>query len=222
MNKKRSGPVILANEDNWSWGTDPKTHRLFVFLLQNATPVARPYRDAILRRGDVYATVLQLAEETGLSAREVRTALSHMLISGDIESIRYGRNRVIHITRYDWYVSPSDQEEQHLPESVHSVDSHNPADANADSGDPDDVTPALALMIKSDAWKTQNGRFIPYPANWLNDRRWEDDPAEADRRFISNSVLPIQSYRQRDYSEQIESDEEMFERLKRGCGIRTA
>ncbi len=27
----------------------------------------------------------------------------------------------------------------------------------------------------SDEWQKQNGQFIPYPASYLNDRRWEDE-----------------------------------------------
>lgn len=27
----------------------------------------------------------------------------------------------------------------------------------------------------SDDWKRQNGRYVPYPATWLNGRRWEDE-----------------------------------------------
>lgn len=46
-----------------------------------------------------------------------------------------------------------------------------------------DPDPALAheicrrLLIQrcSDQWSEQNGRFIPYPQNWLSGRHWEDE-----------------------------------------------
>ena len=28
-------------------------------------------------------------------------------------------------------------------------------------------------------WLTDGGRFIPHPATWLNQGRWEDEPLEA-------------------------------------------
>lgn len=38
---------------------------------------------------------------------------------------------------------------------------------------------AIAVKRKSDDWTRENGRFIPYPATWLNQRRWEDEPPDA-------------------------------------------
>ena len=34
---------------------------------------------------------------------------------------------------------------------------------------------ALNSQMKSDAWTRDGGRFIPYPATWLNGARWEDE-----------------------------------------------
>lgn len=34
---------------------------------------------------------------------------------------------------------------------------------------------ALARHRQQDAWLRDNGQFIPLPASWLNDRRWEDE-----------------------------------------------
>lgn len=31
---------------------------------------------------------------------------------------------------------------------------------------------------KTEQWKQQNGRFIPHPSTWLNQRRWEDEIQE--------------------------------------------
>lgn len=34
---------------------------------------------------------------------------------------------------------------------------------------------AITWMRTSDAWKKDGGKYIPLPATWLNDRRWEDE-----------------------------------------------
>ena len=34
----------------------------------------------------------------------------------------------------------------------------------------------LARQKRSEDWTREGGRFIPYPATWLNGRRWEDEP----------------------------------------------
>lgn len=33
---------------------------------------------------------------------------------------------------------------------------------------------ALKAQLESPDWKKENGRYIPYPATWLNDARWTD------------------------------------------------
>lgn len=34
---------------------------------------------------------------------------------------------------------------------------------------------AIEKQKQSDDWKRENGKFIPYPATWINGKRWEDD-----------------------------------------------
>ena len=36
---------------------------------------------------------------------------------------------------------------------------------------------ALGRQLSCEQWHQENGRFIPLPATWLNQRRWEDEPA---------------------------------------------
>lgn len=48
--------------------------------------------------------------------------------------------------------------------------------------DPDmELCRAMSAALKRDrnswAWRKQSGEFIPYPATWLNGRRWEDEPS---------------------------------------------
>lgn len=37
------------------------------------------------------------------------------------------------------------------------------------------INAALELQKRSPQWQRDNGQYIPYPATWLNGRRWEDD-----------------------------------------------
>jgi hypothetical protein len=38
-----------------------------------------------------------------------------------------------------------------------------------------EVLTALEVQKQSDQWQKDNGKFIPHPATWLNQRRWEDE-----------------------------------------------
>lgn len=54
-------------------------------------------------------------------------------------------------------------------------------------------------------WKDDGGRFIPYPASWLNGKRWEDEITERPVRETKTVKLPAQNYEQRDYSDEQEA-----------------
>lgn len=38
---------------------------------------------------------------------------------------------------------------------------------------------ALEQQKESDQWQRDGGRYIPYPATWLSQNRWEDSPSDA-------------------------------------------
>ena len=38
---------------------------------------------------------------------------------------------------------------------------------------------AVSAQSESDQWRKDGGQFIPNPATWLNQSRWEDDPGDA-------------------------------------------
>ena len=40
---------------------------------------------------------------------------------------------------------------------------------------------------QTDQWQNNNGQFIPYPATWLNQRRWEDEIEYASAAGIPES-----------------------------------
>ena len=39
-----------------------------------------------------------------------------------------------------------------------------------------EIIRAIHLSVCSEGWTTDNGRFIPHPATWLNQGRWDDKP----------------------------------------------
>ena len=64
---------------------------------------------------------------------------------------------------------------------------------------------AITKAKNSAQWQEENGRFIPNPATWLNQKRWEDDPGSL---MTGGKTVSAQKYVQRDYDEQ-----ELEERL---------
>ena len=39
----------------------------------------------------------------------------------------------------------------------------------------DEIVTTIEAWSKADDWTKDNGQFIPYPASWINSRRWEDE-----------------------------------------------
>jgi hypothetical protein len=45
---------------------------------------------------------------------------------------------------------------------------------------------ALAWQKDSEQWHRDGGQYIPYPATWLNQKRWEDEPTVVKPLFAHN------------------------------------
>lgn len=54
-----------------------------------------------------------------------------------------------------------------------------------------EILKALEWQIKSEQWTEENGRFIPNPATYLNQRRWEDEKQEKVMSDREKRVLGI-------------------------------
>ena len=80
--------------------------------------------------------------------------------------------------------------------------------------DPDEETlqkmlTAIEKSKRSEQWTKDNGQFIPHPATWLHQRRWEDDIPSARVK-----TLPVHDYEQRDYtSVQTDLEEQQRQRI---------
>ena len=70
---------------------------------------------------------------------------------------------------------------------------------------------AIGKQKNSEQWTKDGGQFIPYPATWINERRWEDDwKPQAGPKL---QTVRAQEYEQRDYQEEHERPEDMLARL---------
>ena len=51
------------------------------------------------------------------------------------------------------------------------------------------ILTALEVQAQSADWLKDGGKFIPYPATWLNGRRWDDEPT-----VMQNAVMPSNQF----------------------------
>lgn len=87
----------------WEWYRDINTCRLFLHLLLTANYRPEQWKGIEIQRGQRVVTLLKLTEETGLTEREVRTAMEHLKATGEVTSRSTPKYTVLTIKNYDRY-----------------------------------------------------------------------------------------------------------------------
>lgn len=88
---------------NWRWYHDVNTFKLFFHLIITANYEPKPFENITVQRGQRIASYGTLAEETGLSVRNVRTAIRHLILTGEVTSKSTNKYSVFTIVNYDLY-----------------------------------------------------------------------------------------------------------------------
>lgn len=92
---------------NWEWYTDVNTKVLFLHCLLKANWKPGDWKGIHYERGQFITSLNTLAAECGLSVKMVRTALEHLISTGEIVSQRQDKGttkcRIITVINYDDY-----------------------------------------------------------------------------------------------------------------------
>lgn len=93
----------------WEWWHDIKTFRLFMYFLVAAEWRDCTYKGEEIKRGSLLSTLPKIASETGLSIKEVRTALNHLKRTGEVAVKTTNKYSVITVNNYNTYQSEGSQ-----------------------------------------------------------------------------------------------------------------
>jgi hypothetical protein len=88
---------------NWEWYTDVNTKVLFLHCLLKANWKDGSWRGYKYKRGQFITSLPSLARETGLTIKQVRTALKHLKQTGEVADWHDSRIRIITVLSYDDY-----------------------------------------------------------------------------------------------------------------------
>jgi hypothetical protein len=88
---------------NWEWYTDVNTKTLFLHCLLKANWKAGSWHGYKYEKGQFVTSLPSLAKETGLSVREVRTALNHLKSTGELTDWHDNKVRIITVVAYTGY-----------------------------------------------------------------------------------------------------------------------
>lgn len=104
MGDKDPGFVVInRNILDWEWFTDPNTLLVFMYLLIKANWKDKTWGKRKIKRGQLVTSLAKIAEETGLSVRNVRTTLEHLQATNQVTSESTSQYRIITIKNYDKY-----------------------------------------------------------------------------------------------------------------------
>lgn len=87
----------------WEWYTDVNTKVLFIHCLLKANWKDGSWHGYTYKRGQFITSLASLARETGLTVKEVRTALKHLERTGEVASWHDSKIRIITVKSYDQY-----------------------------------------------------------------------------------------------------------------------
>lgn len=87
----------------WGWYTDINTKVLFIHMLLKANWKEGNFKGAMVPRGSFVSSIAKLVEETGLTGDEVRTAISHLIQTGEITKQSTNKYTVFTVVNYSLY-----------------------------------------------------------------------------------------------------------------------
>lgn len=102
-----SGHVILPRLffRDWEWSDDANTVAVFLRLLIEADIVPNTWHEIEVPRGGMVSSYAKLAEKTGLSVKQVRTAIKHLEAAGYVARTTYAKCTVFAVKNFDMFQS---------------------------------------------------------------------------------------------------------------------
>ena len=106
----------------WEWYGNINTCRLFIHMLLRANWKDRRFEGKVIPRGSFVSSLPKLAEETALTIREVRTAISHLKSTGEVTCKTYPKYTVFTVKNYCEYQQSDMQNDSQTTDNRHSND----------------------------------------------------------------------------------------------------
>jgi biotin operon repressor len=110
MNEEHGFIKIYRNLLDWEWWGDHNTTRLFLYCLLAANWKDKSWQGHRIKRGQFVTSLPKLAKKTGLSREQVRTALKHLILTGNLTDKTYSKFRIITVKNYDAYQDDNRQD----------------------------------------------------------------------------------------------------------------
>lgn len=139
MGKQLSGYIKIHRKMlEWGWYDDVNTKVVFLHLLLTANFKDTEWHGIQLKRGDVVTSISSLAETLKLSERNVRTALKHLEVTGEVTSKSHAKFRIISIKNYNQYQDDDKQSDRQVTGNRQADDRQVPGNRQQRKNDKND------------------------------------------------------------------------------------
>lgn len=88
---------------DWEWYDDVNTKAVFLHLLLTANFEDKRWHGIEVKKGDVITSIPSLAQSLKLSERNIRTAIKHLKVTGEVTVKAYAKFSIITIVKYNLY-----------------------------------------------------------------------------------------------------------------------
>ena len=133
----------------WRWFKDANTLQVFLWLLLSANIRPQEFLSTEIQRGEVATSYATIANETGLTIDQVRTAMMHLKKTGEITVKRHSTFQQITIVKYGDYQGVnsknvpiiSQSNPNHIPISSQSFPNNQRNNKNGKNGKKEGAAP---------------------------------------------------------------------------------
>ncbi|HEX3018520.1 MAG TPA: hypothetical protein VHP31_11810 [Caproicibacter sp.] len=129
---------------NWKWYADSATKDVFLHLILTANWDDREWREITIHRGQRVYSTQKLAGELHMSRQVIRTALKHLISTGEITNQSAPQYSIVTIKNYDYYQSLTSQSTNDQPTTNQPLTNDQPQmkkdkESNKDKKDKKDI-----------------------------------------------------------------------------------
>lgn len=105
----------------WEWYRNEHTKNLFIHCLLKANWKESKFEGNVIQRGSFVSSIDILANETGLTSDEVRTAIKHLISTGELTKQSTNKYTLFSVVNYDLYQPVSQAEPKQAPSYSQSI-----------------------------------------------------------------------------------------------------
>ena len=103
MAEKSTFIKLDRNIQEWRWFKDGNTFRVFIYLLLNANVKKNGFKGIDINRGQLATSHKSIAEKLGLTEMQVRVAIKHLKLTGEITSQIHHDFSLYTVVNYELY-----------------------------------------------------------------------------------------------------------------------